>query len=170
MNFVQLDKNTGDKRLKAACLKEGIVECDLLPRELRDEKDAIVLEYAIRNEFVTFTFDHEIHYDCSRILAGRNPGILILRQDEAVLQQINTKTAPQHLRRFKESFPDWHAVPCRNSVLELTPTCISLFHSLATEPALTYFTDWQSSGWQSALIAHLEANAAGNPILRGSDS
>ena len=164
MNFVQLDKNTGDKRLKAACLKEGIVECDLLPRELRDQTDDVVLEYVIERNVVTFTFDQRIHTDWGEVLAGRNPGIVILRQDEDTLQQINTKTAPRFLRKFKGSFPDWHTVPCRNSVLEITPTKIFVYHTLTDAPRLTFWSDWQETGWQPTLAAHLSAHATGTVL------
>lgn len=164
MNFIQFDKNTGDKRLRAACLEEGIVDCELLPRRLRDETDDVVLEYVIQNGFVIFTFDREIHNEWGAVLAGRNPGVIILRQDEDVLQQINTKTAPRHLREFKESFPAWHTVPCRNSVLELTPTRIFVYHTLAITPELAYWTNWRETGWEPRLLATLEANASGKPL------
>ena len=164
MNFIQFDKNTGDKRLRAVCLEEGIVDCELLPRRLRDETDDVVLEYVIQNRFVIFTFDREIHNEWGAVLAGRNPGIIILRQDEDVLRQINTKTAPRHLRGFKESFPAWHTVPCRNSVLELTPTRVFVYHTLAPIPELTYWANWREAGWEPKLIAHLEANASGKPL------
>ena len=57
LEFIQLDKNTGDKRLRDACQLEGIVGCELVPRSVRDETDDVVLEYIIREQFVTFTFD-----------------------------------------------------------------------------------------------------------------
>jgi hypothetical protein len=164
MNFVQLDHNAGDKRLKAACLAEQIIDCDLLPRQLRDRDDATVLEYIIQHEFVMFTFDRNIHHEWGTILAGRSPGIVVMRQDDEVLQQINTRTAPRYLSEFKRVFPDWHTVPCRNSVLELTPTRILLYHTLSTTPKLTYAAEWRQGGWQSDLVAHLNANDRGQPI------
>jgi len=110
MEYVQLDKNTGDKRLRDVCLGEGVIGCELLPKNIRDAEDPEVLEYVIEHGFVTFTFDRRIHIEWSEVLEGRNPGIVILRRDDDALQQINTRTAPRHLREFKAQFPDWHAV------------------------------------------------------------
>ena len=47
MRGVLLDKNSGDRRWRDACRKENLVECDLLPRHLRDESDVQVMEHAI---------------------------------------------------------------------------------------------------------------------------
>lgn len=164
MIFIQLDKNTGDKRFKAACMDERIVDCDLLPRRVRDKEDDEVLEYVIEQELVIFTFDNKIHFDWGSVLCGRNPGIIILRQDQHVLQQINTKTAPRHLKRFKKSFPQWHTVPYRNSVLELTPTLMFLYHTMGTRPERVYWSKWCDPGWQVDLVKHFQANANGTPL------
>ena len=82
MNRVQLDKNTGDRRLLTACVREGRIECDLLPPRIRGSDDDVVLEYVIEKQSVMFTFDRDIPSEWARILAGRNPGIVILRKDE----------------------------------------------------------------------------------------
>ena len=162
MNYVQLDKNTGDKRLKTACLDEGIVECGLLPTHIRDSDDDVVLEFVIKNDFVTFTFDRRIHFEWGHILAGRNPGILILRQDDNDVRQMNTKTAPRHLQAFKQAFPDWNAVPYRHSVVEVTPTLVFLYQTFSSVPVRTWWANRNEPDWQTELRENLIAHAGGN--------
>ncbi len=112
MRTVQLDKNAGSKKLRDACNEEGVVRCILLPREIRDQSDEAVLEFAIRNGYLTLTFDRPLCVDSAQVFAGRNPGILLLRTDDGSLQRISTKTAPKLLQGFKAQFRDWHAAPC----------------------------------------------------------
>jgi hypothetical protein len=164
MNFVQLDKNTGDKRLRDACLKDGVVTCDLLPKEVRDEEDDVVLQYVIDNQFVMFTFDRRIHFEWGHLLAGCNPGILILRKDDDSLQQINTRTAPKHLSNYKDAFPDWHTVPYRHSVVEVTPSLVIVYHTLGQMPVRTWWAERTQTNWQQTLQDHLNANAKGRPL------
>lgn len=160
MDYVQLDKNTGDKRLRDACLRQGIVGCELLPREIRDADDDIVLDYVFEKQCVLFTFDRRIHFQWGSVLAGRNPGILILRKDDDSLEQINTKTAPRHLQQFKTDFPAWHSVSFRNSVLEVTPKYVFLYQTRTETPVRTWWCERLAAPWQDELFQKLAINAA----------
>jgi predicted nuclease of predicted toxin-antitoxin system len=160
MDYIQLDKNTGDKRLRDSCMKEGIVRCDLLPANVRDEEDDIVLNFIIERNYVIFTFDKQIHFDWGVLLAGRNPGILILRQDDDSLEQINTRRAPIYLKQFKSEFPEWNKVSYRNSVVEVTPKYVFVYRTIKEVPERTWWGNRSEEGWQSKLMEQLATNAA----------
>ena len=49
MRTVQLDKNAGSKKLRDACNEQGVVRCILLPRDVRDQSDEAVPQFAITN-------------------------------------------------------------------------------------------------------------------------
>ena len=166
LEFIQLDKNTGDKRLRDACQLEGIVGCELLPRSVRDETDDVVLEYIIREQFVTFTFDRSIHQMWGHILAGRNPGLIILRADDDSIRQINTKTAAPELRRFKREFPQWNQVSYQHSVVEITPTLVFVYQTWNATPQQTWWSKRSQAGWPAELANQLLVNAAG-PLPKG---
>lgn len=159
MRTVQLDKNAGGRKLKDACNKEGIVRCILLPHDVRERSDAEVLEFGIENGYLTLTFDRQFYIETAHILVGQNPGLLLMRVDDESDWRINTKTAPKILRDFKNSFPEWYSVPWRNSVIELTPTLVFVYHTLSYPLQRIVMLKRTENGWQEALKCILESNA-----------
>jgi hypothetical protein len=159
MKTVQLDKNAGGKKLRDACNAEGLVQCFLLPKLHRDMNDEDVLKLAINKGNLTLTFDRPLFFTSGHVIAGQNPGGVILRMDDGSLQQMSTKTAPGVLRKFKEDFPDWCSAPWRNSLVEITPTIVFIYHTMQAVPCLLECLDRASSDWQARLRKHLDDNA-----------
>jgi predicted nuclease of predicted toxin-antitoxin system len=169
MRTVQLDKNCGSRNLLDACNEQGLVQCHLVPQPLRDTgTDQEIAEYAIQHKNLILTFDRKFCCEAASVLAGRSPGLLLLRADRGSARQMNTKTAGNELSIFKIQFPQWHTVPWNNSFVELTPSLIFVFHTLEPEPVsvgLPYYPR-QPDGWQQAVQELLEANARGAPGKR----
>ncbi len=159
MRTVQLDKNAGSKKFRDVCNREGVVRCMLLPRNVRDQSDDTVLEFAISNGYLTLTFDRPLCINSAHVLAGRNPGVLLLRMDDGAVQRISTQIAPKLLREFKKDFPDWHVVPWRNSIIELTPTLVFIHHTFSAPPVTVAVLKRDEDGWQTELRRLLDANA-----------
>ena len=116
-NNVLLDKNAGSRKLRDSCNEQGIVQCFLLPKAIRDTAtDPDVAEFAVEHDDFILTFDRGFCDEASRVLAGRNPGVLLLREDDGSVKRITIKTAMAILSQFKEQFQEWPQVPCKNSV------------------------------------------------------
>jgi len=165
MNKVLLDKNAGSKKLRDSCNQEGIVECFLLPVQIRDKAtDSEVADFAIRHNDFILTFDRGFCCQASAVLAGRNPGLMLLRPDADSVQRISRKTASAMLKAFKEQFPEWAQVPSKNSFVELTPSLVIVHHTLNTEPVFVGKVDRKGGDWQERLKGLLEANASGSPL------
>jgi hypothetical protein len=158
MKSVQLDKNSGAKSFCKRCNEQGLVRCYLLPENVRDKDDADVARFAIQHENLTLTFDRTFCVSAAAELAGRNPGLLLLREDDDSIRQMNTKTAPTVLRHFKQAFPDWYQVPWKNSFVELTPTRIHVYRTLTHPPVEVGCLERNQDGWQTMLRQLLEDN------------
>jgi hypothetical protein len=159
MRTVQLDKNAGGKKLRDECNRQGVVQCVLLPPEVRDLSDPEVVEHGIRNGYLTLTFDRGLFVNSADRLVGRNPGLLLLRADDGSCQQVSTKTAPKLLTTFKKEFPDWNLAPWQNSIVELTPTLVFVYHTRSAPPVLMAILQRTDAGWQDKLKQLLEENA-----------
>ena len=163
MKKVLLDKNAGSNKLCNSCNSQGIVQCFLLPRLMRDTAtDPEVAEFAIKQEDLIVTFDRGFCCEASTVLAGRNPGILLLRVDDGSVKRISRKLATTILSAFKQQFQDWSQVPWGNSFVELTPTLAIVYHTMNVEPLFLDRLDRQQAGWQMKLKQLLEANASGS--------
>ena len=163
MRNVLLDKDSGSNKLKDACNTQGIVKCFLLPILMRDSaSDAEVAEFAIRKEDLIVTFDKAFCRDAASVLAGRSPGLLLLRTDDDSVARISRKVATALLSKFKDEFPEWANVPWKNSFIELMPRYAVVHHTLDKEPACLEWLDRKNDNeWQKKLKEYLESNAAG---------
>lgn len=161
MRTAQLDKNAGGKKLRDLCNAQGLVRCFLLPEGVRVAGDQEVAEFAINHQNLTLTFDRTFCFVAANVLAGRNPGLLLLRADDRSVQQISTKTAPAMLGTFKEQFPDWHLVPWRNSFVKITPTLVYVHHTRSAPPGFVAVLQRSEAGWQDVFRRLLVDNAGG---------
>jgi predicted nuclease of predicted toxin-antitoxin system len=170
MNNVLLDKNAGSKKLRDSCNEQGIVRCFLLPRQIRDTAtDPEVAEFAIEHDHFILTFDRGFCDEASRALAGRNPGVLLLREDDGSVKHISRKGAMAILSQFKQQFQEWPQVPCKNSVVQLTPTLVIVYHTLTEEPLLVRWLYRNRPDWQKQLRQMLEAIASGGIPCQNGD-
>jgi predicted nuclease of predicted toxin-antitoxin system len=161
MRNVLLDKNSGSNKLLDACNKQGIVRCFLLPVLMRDTaSDAEVAEFAIRKDDFIITFDKGFCLDAAAVLAGRSPGILLLRKDDESVEKITRKVATALLSKFKAEFPEWATVPWKNSMVELSPRYAVVHHMFEKEPVCLKRLDRKNDrDWQKMLKEYLESNA-----------
>jgi len=161
MNKVLLDKNAGSNKLCDSCNKQGIVQCFLLPKSIRDTAtDPEVAEFAIKHDDFIVTFDRGFCCEASAVLAGRNPGVLLLRVDDESVARISRKTATALLSTFKQEFQEWFQLPWKNSFVELTPSLAIVYHTLDEEPLFLDRLDRKEADWQKRLKQHLQANAS----------
>jgi hypothetical protein len=160
---VVLDKNSGSRKLKDACnleRDETSVRCVLLPMGIRDtDDDKVVAEFAIQNGYLTLTFDRGFCLEAASVLAGRNPGLLLLSEDHGSNKHMNSKVAQPFLKKFKADFPDWNAVPWSHSLIEITPTFVLVSNTRTALPTLVGVLDRSQPGWQSELRRLLEETA-----------
>jgi len=155
---VVLDKNAGSKKLRDACNEADVVRCILLPRDIHDQSDDVVLAFAMNNSYLMLTFDKPLFFQNAHQLAGSNPGLLLIKEDESSIRRINTKTGAVMLKTFKSEFADWNSVPWRNSYVEITPTLIHVYCTSSVPPERTDLKRVEH-GWQDQLKALLQHNS-----------
>ena len=158
MNEVQLDKNSYARRLRDECNREGLVRCYAPPHRLLNADDERVIAFASDHGRLLLTYDRAIAYDWPQALAGGFPGILILALEDNSPRQMTRSIAMQMLRQFKEEYPGWHDLECGNSVVELQPRLVFVYHIERFAVAMTGWIDRNVSGWQRELGGMLQLN------------
>src|SRR5437899_1267257 len=133
-----------------------VASCCLASSEKSDEE---VLDFGATNSYLTLSFDKTLFFGSGHVIVGRNPGGLILREDDDSIRQMSTRTAPKLLGAFKEQFPDWHTLPWNNSIVELTPTLIFIYQTMTAPPELVELLKRDEAGWPERLRELLEQNA-----------
>ncbi len=164
MADIQLDQNINGKRFARRCNDRGLVPCHRLPIDLVDAGDDEVIEHCVATGRLLVTLDRRLPEQNVQRLSRPFAGVLILAADDNSAQQMNEQTAKRVLDRFKDDFPRWHDVPWRNSIIYFQPSLIEVNHVEGHAVVRTGLIDRGSPGWQQALRALLERNAARNSV------
>jgi predicted nuclease of predicted toxin-antitoxin system len=153
MRLVLLDKNAGAKKLSRSCTAEGVVDCQLLPLDVRDADDPDVHEHARSRNALLLTNDRRLWYDSYHAVAGKTSGILLvyLDEDTGKVRQITRKTTQNLLQRFKSEFPEWHEVTWEGHILELSDTNVRLIRARDPDPEYLPLMSFNDSNWAERL-------------------
>lgn len=159
MNDVQLDKNSYARRLRDECNQEGVIRCYAPPHRLLNAADEQVIGFAREHGRLLLTYDRSIAYDWPQALADGFSGILILALEDNSPRQMTRSIAMRMLRQFKDECPGWRALDCRNSVVELQPRLVYVYHIERSAVAMTGWINRGSGKWQHELDELLRLNA-----------
>jgi hypothetical protein len=86
--------------------------------------------------------------------------------DDNSVRQITTRSGPKILAGFKSALPDWHEIPWDNSVLELTPTLVFVYHTWNDVLVRTAILDRNEGDWPAEVRRNLEQNSIGPPAIK----
>lgn len=161
MKVVQFDECLDDRRLVNACTSEGIVDARRFPRSIRNRaaSDEEVLRKLLPQCDLFVTKDRMLAEQNPGVLEPEHSGILIVTLGPEATRTITTKLAGEILKRFKETFPRWHEVPCGNSIIQLAPDRVEVQHVAGGALVRDAFIERRGDLWQSELESHLRSNA-----------
>jgi hypothetical protein len=145
---VQLDKASNGSRLRKQCNAEAVVKCCKLPRKLNDAADDEILDFVKKTNRLLLTYDRRIADEWPESFAAGCPGVLIVALDAGSIRRITESIAMNILRKFKDEFPTWGEIDCRNSVIELQPRYIFVSHYEDAAMRRTGFVDRASGDWR----------------------
>ena len=119
-----------------------------------------MIAFAKQQGRLLLTFDRAIAFDQPYALGATFPGILILALEDDSVKRMGRKVAMSLLRQFKNECPDWPAFDCRNSVVELQPKFVFVYHVEKRSVLLSIMFDRTMPGWQLQLQQSLATNAS----------
>ena len=91
-------------------------------------------------------------------------GTLIIEQDDDDVATMTTHIAQRILARFKAECPDWHILPWDNSVIQISPSAVAVFHVADGELLRDAYLAQSQEGWQDQLRIVLTTNASLNSL------
>ncbi len=160
MRIVQLDQEINARHMVDACEREGKVKAYRLPASLKDEGDDVVLATLLPKGNPILSGDWDFAHDWPAFIPDLHPGIVIVGQDDDD-PYFDTHVGQKIVADFKREFPTWNTASWENSIVQIQPTHITVWHcdshSLVQDGDML---DRTSAGWQDQLGALLAANAA----------
>ncbi|HYV34164.1 MAG TPA: hypothetical protein VE988_00585, partial [Gemmataceae bacterium] len=131
MTVFQFDQCLDDKKIIRKCKEEGLAEVFRLPRNLRDAEDPVVLSTLLTRPNPLVTVDRGIAVDHAAAIPDAHPGLVIVSHDPDSPRTMTTGQASRILAAFKQRYPDWHQTSLANSVIEITPGSVEIWHVLS---------------------------------------
>lgn len=119
MTDFQLDQNLNARRMADACNAEGLCTLRRLPKRLINKTDDIVLRDLLGRDATLITADRRIVDENPSDIPPRNPGVVVVRLKVAT-RTLTARLADEMIRRFKDSFPEWHRTDWSRLFLEIT--------------------------------------------------
>jgi len=154
----QFDQCLDDKKIIRTCREEGLVDVVRLPRHLRDAEDPVVLSTLLTGLQPLVTLDRRIAEDHGASIPATHPGLVIVSHDPHTPQTITTSRAARILAGFKQFFPDWHQTLLANSILEITPSRVEVWHVTDGQLTRDGYLSFAEADWSSGLAALLRQN------------
>lgn len=145
--LIQLDKNSGSKKLRDECNSSCGMSCQLLPRGIRDAEDPDVIRYSHSEKRLLVTFDRALIEDYSPILCEGHSGVLLLRMDDNSVSRISRKTAQKILSNFKSDFEQWRFIDWTGWIIELTPSLVFVYVAEDNRLKRASYWDRGTEGW-----------------------
>jgi hypothetical protein len=114
MRHFQLDQCSNHAAFAEKCNGENRCFVRRLPRQLKDQDDAIVLDSLLARDAPILTMDFAIVYDNPSHIPPRNPGIIVVkaRPNKATIME-------GMIAAFKKKFPAWADVDWSQLYLEI---------------------------------------------------
>ncbi len=159
MSTFQLDQCASDKAIVDACKKEGHGDALLLPGELHDSKDHVLVPIMMARETVFVTKDRRLAKQCVSLIPDTHPGLITITNYPQKHLQMSASRVLLILRRVKQSIPAWYEVPLSNSIVEITVEGVGVAHVEGGKWKFDGYFEFDNEDWPNGLIAVLRVNA-----------
>jgi hypothetical protein len=128
MMTFQFDQCLNDKKLARDCTAQGLATAWCFPRRLMNEEDPVVLSDLLAKPNPLVTLDLRMARDHSASIPEANPGMVVIGNGRENPRTMTSSAARKILARFKNQFPDWHRTTFNNSIVEISPAGVEIWH------------------------------------------
>ena len=168
MNTFQLDDCLRDRDFAASCYRDRrLANTERFPQDLSTkkarrqglQKDHMLLPRFFPGSRIFVTSDKRIVDDNINIWPDLHCGFIIVsdakRRNTAGFRQFT-----EAIRQFKSSFPDWHSVSWRNSIVHITQESVAVQRVTGNKISDNQGWYYSQTGWQNQLREALATNAS----------
>jgi hypothetical protein len=89
-------------------------------------KDPEMLSFYLSLGGVLVTYDNDMIDEHLDAIPEKGPGIIVIEHSPAVPYTLTQKSAEKIVKKFKETLPDWHAIPWTNSIVRITERSVTV--------------------------------------------
>lgn len=155
---VQLDEDINAKHIEKACAAEGLVQALRFPKELKGKDDLEVFGALSPKGNVFITTDKGFVSDNLDSFPDIHPGVVIVSFDDDAIPTMTTHAAQKIIVRFKVEFLDWHQIEWKNSVVNICPNQLRVWH-VSGGQLIRDLISFRDNDWQMKLAQALGFNA-----------
>jgi len=160
LKIFQFDQCFNDASIADACNARGLTKAFRFPKKLMGKDDAEVLDELLIKQNTVVTTDINMVRDHVDHVPDNHPGIIAICNGHANPQTITSSIIKKILFEFKLKFPGWYSANLSNSVAEITPVGIDIFHVERGELIRDQYIAFDQPGWALQVDAILARNAA----------
>jgi len=163
----QFDQCLNDKKLARDCTNQGLCVAWRFPKKLINELDPVVLNDLLAKPNPLVTFDlgmAEVH---TTDIPERNPGLVAISNGRQNPRTMTTPIARKILQKFKGLFPQWHQSLLNNSIVEISPESVEVWHVEAGRLVRDGYLLFADADWSARLLDTLQQNAQRGSALPG---
>jgi hypothetical protein len=164
----QFDQCFNDKKLARDCTNQGLSVAWCFPKRLIGEEDPTVLSDLLAKPNPLVTFDLRMAEDHTTYIPERNPGMVVISNGRG--QNPRTMTTPiarRILQNFKGLIPQWHQSLLNNSIVEISPAGVEVWHVEAGRLVRDGYLAFTDADWSARLLDTLQQNARRGSSLPG---
>ncbi len=165
----QFDQCLNDKKLARDCTAEGLATAWCFPRRLMDEEDPVVLGDLLAKPNPLVTLDLRMAGDHSISIPEPYPGIVAISNGRGNPRTMTTSAARKVLVQFKKRFPDWHRTTLHNSIVEISPAGVEIWHVEKGRLVHDEYIPFDDSDWTTRFKRLIRLNAERVLLLPESD-
>lgn len=159
LKIFQFDQCFNDGSIADACNNQGLAKAYRFPRRLMGKDDSEVLDELLIKSNTLVTTDLDMVRDHIDHVPAGHPGVLAICNGHANPQTITSSIIKKLLLEFKTSFPNWNSVSLCNTVAEITPIGLDIFHVEEKELVRDQYLSFEDPDWASLAATILLRNA-----------
>lgn len=159
MTVFQLDQCLNNRRLAKDCNDEGLAGVWRFPSELAQQptSDPEMLARFMAADRPLLTTDGRLPWEHTSHIPNPHPGIVVIRSNAK--HTLRIEDARRILAGCKARLPEWHQLSFRNSILELWPDALDVYHVVRKQLHLDQHCSFDEVDWPQAFIASLTTNS-----------
>ena len=160
MTIFQFDECSTYLKYIAQCNKNpvGTTKAKRHKKKHQGLLDPDVLAIHMGGNSVFVTFDGRMVNEHGAHIPTLNPGIIIIGHSPSYSFTMTHVFACKILEDFKVSFPDWHTISWRNSIVRMTEISIEVGYNTASGFVSQFHELFRENGWQDAFKVFLAQN------------
>jgi hypothetical protein len=124
-----------------------------------DEEDSVVLGDLLAKPNPLVTLDLGMARDHSASIPEPHPGVVAIGNERGNPRTMTSAAARRILDRFKNHFPDWHRTTFNNSIVEVSPAGVEIWHVDKGRLVHDEYIPFDDSDWMTRFEQLIQLNA-----------